>query len=40
MLLPPVPDLVDLTSAQVLIADDVADTCVTLELVAISAPAG
>ena len=33
MLLPPVPDLVDLTSAQVLIADDVADTGATLELV-------
>jgi hypoxanthine phosphoribosyltransferase len=33
MLLPPVPDLVDLTSARVLIADDVADTGATLELV-------
>jgi uncharacterized protein len=33
MLLPPVPDLVDLGSAKVLIADDVADTGATLELV-------
>jgi hypoxanthine phosphoribosyltransferase len=33
MLLPPVPDLVDLASARVLIADDVADTGATLELV-------
>ncbi len=33
MLLPPVPDLVDLTEARVLIADDVADTGATLELV-------
>ena len=33
MLLPPVPDLVDLRSARVLIADDVADTGATLELV-------
>ena len=33
MLLPPVPDLVDLTTARVLIADDVADTGATLELV-------
>lgn len=33
MLLPPVPDLVDLSSARVLIADDVADTGATLELV-------
>lgn len=33
MLLPPVPDLVDLGEARVLIADDVADTGATLELV-------
>jgi hypoxanthine phosphoribosyltransferase len=33
MLLPPVPDLVDLTAARVLIADDVADTGATLDLV-------
>ena len=33
MLLPPVPDLVDLGEATVLIADDVADTGATLELV-------
>jgi hypoxanthine phosphoribosyltransferase len=33
MLLPPVPDLIDLGSARVLIADDVADTGATLELV-------
>ena len=33
MLLPPVPDLVDLSAARVLIADDVADTGATLELV-------
>lgn len=33
MLLPPVPDLVDLAEARVLIADDVADTGATLELV-------
>ena len=33
MLLPPVPDLVDLTEARVLIADDVADTGRTLALV-------
>ncbi len=33
MLLPPVPDLVDLTTARVLIADDVADTGATLALV-------
>ena len=33
MLLPPVPDLVDLSAARVLIADDVADTGATLRLV-------
>ena len=33
MLLPPVPDLVDFAEAAVLIADDVADTGATLELV-------
>ena len=33
MLLPPVPDLIDLSTARVLIADDVADTGATLELV-------
>jgi hypoxanthine phosphoribosyltransferase len=33
MLLPPVPDLVDLRNERVLIADDVADTGQTLELV-------
>ena len=33
MLLPPVPDLIDLAAARVLIADDVADTGATLELV-------
>jgi hypoxanthine phosphoribosyltransferase len=33
MILPPVPDLVDLGSARVLIADDVADTGATLALV-------
>ncbi len=33
MLLPPVPDLVDLETKRVLIADDVADTGATLELV-------
>jgi uncharacterized protein len=33
MILPPVPDLVDLGSARVLIADDVADTGATLVLV-------
>jgi len=33
MLLPPVPDLIDLGSARVLIVDDVADTGATLELV-------
>jgi uncharacterized protein len=33
MLLPPVPDLIDLGEARVLIADDVADTGATLELV-------
>ncbi len=33
MLLPPVPDLIDLAEARVLIADDVADTGATLELV-------
>ncbi len=33
MLLPPVPDLVDLGEARVLVADDVADTGATLELV-------
>jgi hypoxanthine phosphoribosyltransferase len=33
MILPPVPDLVDLGEARVLIADDVADTGATLELV-------
>src|SRR3954447_20592773 len=33
MLLPPVPDLVDLSRERVLIADDVADTGATLELV-------
>lgn len=33
MLLPPVPDLVDLEEARVLIADDVADTGATLALV-------
>jgi hypoxanthine phosphoribosyltransferase len=33
MLLPPVPDLVDISRERVLIADDVADTGATLELV-------
>jgi hypoxanthine phosphoribosyltransferase len=33
MLLPPIPDLVDVSSARVLIADDVADTGATLKLV-------
>jgi hypoxanthine phosphoribosyltransferase len=33
MILPPVPDLVDFSETQVLIADDVADTGATLELV-------
>ncbi|MGZ8688219.1 MAG: phosphoribosyltransferase, partial [Gaiellaceae bacterium] len=33
MLLPPVPDLVDLHDSRMLIADDVADTGATLELV-------
>src|SRR5207245_11692488 len=33
MLLPPVPDLVDFADFKVLIADDVADTGATLELV-------
>ena len=33
MILPPVPELVDLDEARVLIADDVADTGATLELV-------
>jgi hypoxanthine phosphoribosyltransferase len=33
MILPPVPDLIDLGSARVLIADDVADTGATLKLV-------
>ena len=33
MILPPVPDLVDLESARMLIADDVADTGETLRLV-------
>ena len=33
MLLPPVPDLVDFSETRVLIADDVADTGATLELV-------
>jgi uncharacterized protein len=33
MILPPVPDLVDLAEARVLIADDVADTGLTLALV-------
>jgi hypoxanthine phosphoribosyltransferase len=33
MILPPVPDLVDLGEARVLIADDVADTGLTLALV-------
>jgi uncharacterized protein len=33
MILPPVPDLIDLEEARVLIADDVADTGRTLELV-------
>jgi len=33
MLLPPVPELIDLGEARVLIADDVADTGATLELV-------
>lgn len=33
MILPPVPDLVDLEAARVLIADDVADTGETLKLV-------
>src|SRR5712691_3575302 len=33
MILPPVPDLVDLESARMLIADDVADTGETLKLV-------
>ena len=33
MILPPVPELIDLDKAKVLIADDVADTGATLELV-------
>jgi uncharacterized protein len=33
MILPPVPDLVDFSETRVLIADDVADTGATLELV-------
>ena len=33
MILPPAPDLVDLEEARVLVADDVADTGATLELV-------
>src|ERR1044072_1580722 len=33
MILPPVPDLVDLAEARVLVADDVADTGLTLALV-------
>ena len=33
MILPPVPDLIDVSSARVLIADDVADTGATLALV-------
>ena len=33
MILPPAPDLLDLENAKVLIADDVADTGATLELV-------
>ena len=33
MLLPPVPDLVDFANTKVLVADDVADTGATLELV-------
>ena len=33
MILPPVPDLVDFSETQVLIADDVADTGATLALV-------
>lgn len=33
MILPPVPELIDLEKARVLIADDVADTGATLELV-------
>jgi hypoxanthine phosphoribosyltransferase len=33
MILPPVPELVDLQSSRILIADDVADTGATLELV-------
>ena len=33
MILPPVPELVDLSGAKVLVADDVADTGATLELV-------
>src|SRR3954454_20773235 len=33
VLLPPVPDLVDLTEARILVADDVADTGQTLALV-------
>jgi hypoxanthine phosphoribosyltransferase len=33
MILPPIPDLVDLAGARVLIADDVADTGATLALV-------
>src|ERR1700709_265999 len=33
MLLPPVPDLIDFADTRVLIADDVADTGATLELV-------
>ena len=33
MILPPVPELIDLDTAKVLIADDVADTGATLELV-------
>src|SRR5882762_2263923 len=39
MILPPVPDLVDFADFKVLIADDVADTGATLELVRTSAPA-
>src|ERR687885_2191694 len=33
MILPPVPSLVDLSEARILVADDVADTGKTLELV-------
>ena len=33
MILPPVPELIDLEQARVLVADDVADTGATLELV-------